>query len=130
MVHKNIRTIQTDAFFEGLEQGREESKPALDQANARIAELEARLAMATRFDWPHYANNHFRVVIEHRGDNAWAVTDGANCCWNGDEWEHERSPSNRSENFISRTRFTIEEAFTQADNAQSNLDEAYYALYG
>ena len=96
---------------------------ALAMAVKRIEELEARLAMAVRFDWPEYKDLHFRVAIESRGDGKWAIINGGMCWTRDGEWEYESMPSNRTDEFIARTRYTLEEAFKLAPAAQASVDD-------
>jgi len=49
----------------------------------------------------------FDVTLERRSENTWALVHWSRCLdKNTGEWEHESSPSNRTDNFISSTRFT------------------------
>ena len=50
------------------------------------------------------------LFIEKRGKDSWAITNIGNCYAKEGGWEHEPLPSNRSNEFIARTRFTLEEA--------------------
>lgn len=48
-----------------------------------------------------------RVSIERRGENAWAVVDAFGDSLNRKgEWEYEPRPSNRSDEYIARTRYS------------------------
>ncbi|MET4143979.1 hypothetical protein [Arthrobacter sp. UYCo732] len=52
---------------------------------------------------------HFRVYVRWTGGEMWAVR-WMDECWNGTEWEFEPSSSYRDEDFLSRCRFTLEDA--------------------
>ena len=83
-------------------------------------EMQARLDCATRF---FVGQNVFRssVFVELRGVGVWAVTDGT-CVLNSEgSWEYEPLPSNRTEEFIARTRFGLDEAF---ERGRAALKEA------
>lgn len=58
----------------------------------------------------------FRVDADHeivsRGEGRWAISRGSGSTLNTDfEWEYEPMPSNRDDDYLSRNRFTLEEAF-------------------
>jgi hypothetical protein len=72
-----------------------------------VAELKRRLSLATEFTLTA------DLVIASRGHGKWAVTDRFQNVLNRDqEWEHEPMPSNRTDEFIARTRFSLDEAFS------------------
>lgn len=56
---------------------------------------------------------HFRVYVRWTGADTWAVV-WMGECWNGSGWEWEPSPSNREDDFLTRCRFTLEEACRHA----------------
>lgn len=75
---------------------------------ARALAAEAALEKAVVFD----LGNH--QTIESRGDGRWAIKD-AGCVLNADGvWEYEPNPSNRTDDFIARTRFDRDDAFRRA----------------
>lgn len=75
---------------------------------ARALAAEAALAQATVFD----IGNH--RTIESRGGGKWAIKDGG-CVLSVDGvWEYEPNPSNRTDEFIARTRFDRDDAFRRA----------------
>lgn len=47
----------------------------------------------------------YGVTIEGRGNGAWAICNLGSVMNGSREWEYEPSPSNRSDEFIARTRF-------------------------
>ncbi len=63
-----------------------------------------------------------RITIQRRrqrdGTKKWSVNDSG-CVLNSDgKWECEPSPSNRTDDFIATTRFTLEEAWEKAEAVQ------------
>lgn len=65
------------------------------------------------------------IYIEERGDGKWAVTHLGSACLNiNGNWEYEPIPSSRGNEFISRTRFTLEEAMRLA---QAEYDRGGWA---
>ena len=81
---------------------------------ARAERAETLLSTASEFRLPH------GLVIQKRGANQWAITDDCSVLNANGRWEFEPHPSNRDEEFIARTRFTLDEALEHA--------EAYIAL--
>jgi hypothetical protein len=55
-----------------------------------------------------------RLTIEWRGDDRWIVKHMTQVLNKKGEFEWEPSPSNRTEAFIKRTRFSFDEAFEKA----------------
>ena len=61
------------------------------------------------------------ITVERRGEHTWVVRRGSavlNTDW---EFEYEPMPSNRTDDFISRTRFSIIDAFQRAQRAAAPL---------
>jgi len=54
------------------------------------------------------------ITVESRGDGMWAVLDGRWCLNRDGGWEHEPMPSSRTEEFLARCRFPLEEAVVRA----------------
>lgn len=78
-----------------------------DEREKRLA-TEAALAKAIVFE---VGEHHF---VESRGDGTWAIKNGG-CVLNVDGvWEWEPSPSDRTDEFIARTRFDRDDAFRLA----------------
>ena len=75
---------------------------------ARSLAAEAALAKAVVFDLGQ------NTTVESRGDGAWAVKNGGSVLNVDGVWEWEPSPSNRTDEFIARTRFDREDAFRRA----------------
>lgn len=84
---------------------------ALSRAEARALAAEAALAKAVVFEIGEHQ------FVESRGDGTWAIKNGG-CVLNVDGvWEYEPSPSNRTPEFIARTRFGLAEAMARARSA-------------
>jgi hypothetical protein len=65
---------------------------------------------ATTFTLIRYTPNRpfghvAELKVEWRGENAWAIVDSHFALNRDGEWEHEPFPSNRSDQFIARTRW-------------------------
>lgn len=55
-----------------------------------------------------------RVEIAWRGPDQWVIA-GAGCCLNtDDQWEVEPQPSNRTDEFKARTRYSLQEAMQRS----------------
>lgn len=56
------------------------------------------------------------LSIKYRGKNLWAITNNFRSCWNIHEQKfvYEPLPSNRTEEFLNRTRFSLAEAYIYA----------------
>lgn len=57
------------------------------------------------------------VWVISRGPNSWAVWDGAFVLNSDGDWEFEPFPSNRDEDFITRTRWAFSDALLRARSA-------------
>ena len=94
---------------------------ALDE----IARLKSLLAKATEFTLQkrgHYKGDpEESIIVESRGEIAWAITEGFSVLNRDGLWEYEPLPSNCSDEFIERTRFTFEEAM---ERAQKKLESS------
>lgn len=66
------------------------------------------LARATRFQVAE------DIAVEKRGENAWCVSVYGTVVDRDLNRHYEPSPSNRTDEFIAATRFTLEEAFNIA----------------
>lgn len=53
------------------------------------------------------------IRVSTRGDDRWAITDGGSV-WNGEKFEYEPLPSNRTDEFKARTRFDLRTALRLA----------------
>lgn len=94
-------------------------KADLSTANSRIAELEALVAMATRYTVGD--TQAFFLTVEKRGEG-WAVRLGTYVLNRSGSFEYEPMPSNRSAEFVERTRYTREEALRIADERTAKHD--------
>jgi hypothetical protein len=50
------------------------------------------------------------VTVEYRGDGRWAVCSGRSCLNTDGDFEYEAMPSNRTDDFFVRCRFSFDEA--------------------
>lgn len=59
-----------------------------------------------------YGNPDQRINIESRDPDGdvWAIVNDGMCLNKNFEWEYEPTPSSRSDEFIERTRYTLDEA--------------------
>lgn len=53
--------------------------------------------------------HHHCIRVAKRSPGKWAVLHMGQC-WNGEDWVYEGSPSGRTDEFKSQTRFTFDEA--------------------
>lgn len=58
--------------------------------------------------------SHYVLTVEWRGNDNWCVTDGFGCYRADGDREYEPQPSSRDDDFISRTRFPLDEALELA----------------
>lgn len=55
--------------------------------------------------------NHRAIFVEHRSNHQFCITNKCGDVYNNlKEWEWEPSPSNRDDEFISRTRYNVSDA--------------------
>jgi hypothetical protein len=107
MSNENETKIRDLAGQSGTESPVKSPAGVLDLSR-RLAEAESRLAMATEFS---VGND---LVIVQRGHGKWAISDRFQNVMTVDgEWEYEPMPSSRTDDFIARTRFTLDEAFAR-----------------
>lgn len=84
---------------------------------------------ATRFELTNPADLGARIVVEIRSyredSDVWAVTNGAEGCYNlkKQEWVYEPSPSNRTDEFIEQTRYPLDQAWEIAQQLFKNLGD-------
>lgn len=64
---------------------------------------------------------HWEITVQWRRDELWAVTRHGRCLNAGGKWEYESSPSNRDNDFLSRTRFDLRTALRMAREAAPKL---------
>ena len=70
------------------------------------------LAKADRFHFGKIDGQHDVWVVQ-RGDDKWAIWDGAFVFARDGEWEEEPFPSSRTDEFIERTRYGRDEAISK-----------------
>jgi hypothetical protein len=63
----------------------------------------------------------YALMVEERGENAWAVKGMFEVLNSSGEWEREPSPSGRDDDFLARCRFTEEEALRLAAEAVDTI---------
>lgn len=66
------------------------------------------------------AFRHFRVYVQWRGADKYAISRFGEV-WNGEDWEYESLPSNRTDEFIAKTRFSLDEAVAMAKDLPDKL---------
>lgn len=83
---------------------------------ALLRTAQARLAMASQF---MVGRDRFNtpITIEKRSETQWVLSNGSSVFNSFDEWEWEPFPSSRTEEFIARTRMTLDEAFARVPAA-------------
>jgi hypothetical protein len=74
----------------------------LDDAWSQVQNLEDLLSSATTFTL--HTLKEIPITVEYRGDGYWAICRGR-YNFDGETWELEASPSNRSEYFLKQFRF-------------------------
>lgn len=57
------------------------------------------------------------VIIDWRSDDRWAICSGGFCYSREGDFEIEPMPSNRTDEFLARCRYTLAEALALADSA-------------
>ena len=85
---------------------------ARDEGRAEAEFAHDMLLLADRFKVGE--ENGHPVWVVSRGPNSWAIWDGAFVLNSDGEWECEPLPSNRDEDFISRTRWAFSDAMARA----------------
>ncbi len=61
------------------------------------------------FGDPH--GDHFRIEKTDWGKDLWAIRKNGYCHNSNRKWEYEPNPSSRTEDYLSRTRFSLEDCF-------------------
>jgi len=96
---------------------------ALDKAQARITELESivadRLSKATKFCV--FSKNDMHIYVELRSNGLWAVTHLGECLTADGDWLYEPLSSNRTEDFLARTRFSFNDAWALAEKKAGEI---------
>lgn len=85
---------------------------------ASLRAAQARLAMASQF---MVGRDRFNtpITIEKRSETQWVLSNGSSVFNSFGEWEWEPFPSSRTQEFIARTRMTLDEAFARVPAALS-----------
>ena len=97
-----------EAESDWVELGDAENAEIARLSRERIEKLEAALATAERFSIGR------DIVVEARGGGTWAVAQGGSVLAADGLWEWEPMPSSRTDDFIARTRFSLDEALDRA----------------
>lgn len=90
---------------------RDTYKPRAEAAEARVKDLEEDKALYAEIGSKAIKFQIGEIYVESRGLNAWVVSNLFSVRNTHGEWEWEPMPSNRSKDFISRTRFQFHEAW-------------------
>lgn len=85
-----------------------------EASDARARELEADKAFTAEIASKAIKFKLGEIYVESRGPNAWVVSNGSSVRNSFGEWEWEPMPSNRDEDFISRTRLPFRDAWELA----------------
>ena len=72
---------------------------------------------------------HFAVRVKARSLGMFAVTNMGDC-WDGSGWVHERIPSNRSEEFLAKTRMPLEDALQVASEVVNTVNVNGFTFAG
>jgi hypothetical protein len=83
----------------------------------------------TRYEIVYGRHHSDRVCIESRGDDLWAIVRLGLVLNQDGEEEYEPLPSNRSDEFIARTRFTLFEAVPRALAHAESLRKVHDEFY-
>jgi hypothetical protein len=63
----------------------------------------------------------FALAVEYRGHGLWAVLRFSQCLGTDGEWSYESNPSSRTDNWLARHRFPLEEALALAKEHAPNV---------
>ena len=89
--------------------------------NKRLREL---VSMAEAYtitdDSKRRSHGYEHIEVKHRGDDLWCVSNGTSVLNKSGEWEWEPQPSSRTDEFISDTRFSLDEAIARGFEAIAN----------
>lgn len=67
-------------------------------------------------------HSHMTVTVEYRGRGLWAICWSGRGCWGTDgEWDYERSPSNREDDWLETHRFELDFALSKARELAKTL---------
>lgn len=97
-----------------LSEERNKLASELDAKDKRIAELEAGKAQYAEIASKAIKFQLGDIYVESRGLNVWVVSNGSSVRNTLGEWEWEPMPSNRSDDFIARTRLPFSDAWELA----------------
>lgn len=105
------------------------AEKACETARGEVERLRARLDQATVFTLlpdtspypPHEDIHTWGIRVEQRGPGSWAVVERSWCLDRDGHREYESMPSERTDEFKTRFRFTLDDAFDIAERALPNI---------
>jgi hypothetical protein len=116
-VGEPLAVVGRSDFLQGLSLGlaavgESKEQPVTEVFGRDVSEVEKPMTLTPiRYEVVGHPLKRHRVLIEWRGENAWICTTGAGDALNTDgEFELEPLPSNRTDEFIERTRFDTPES--------------------
>jgi hypothetical protein len=76
--------------------------------------------LATKFQISEDISIEYRGQLENLNADMWAITRKLSLCYNNKahKWEWERIPSGRTESFIARTRYPLNQAFEIVNSSE------------
>jgi hypothetical protein len=117
---KTSRKLQLGVVLDSRKKGKRMAKKpddALEQAQQRIAELEKtvadRLSKAEKFCV--FSKNDYRIYIELRANDLWAITHLGECMTAEGNWVYEPRLSEQGDEFKAQTRFPFDRAWALAE---------------
>lgn len=87
-----------------------------EQKKSRMANRDDMLSKATRFDMGLFKESEVTVEVRRfENTTRWAVLCGSSVLNADSKWEYEPMPSSRDDDFIARTRFDFDDAWSLAE---------------
>ena len=81
-----------------------------------MTDRDEMLSKATRFDMGLFNGSEVTVEVRRSEDaTRWAVLCGGSVLNEDGEWEYEPTSSSRDDDFIARTRFDLDDAWSRAE---------------
>lgn len=65
--------------------------------------------------------NYFSITLSYRGNGLWAIKNRVNAYSRDGKWNYEPLPSSRSDEYITKNRFTLEEAYPLAQKLSHEI---------
>lgn len=69
----------------------------------------------------HREHGHFEVTVEWRGNDRWAVLHSGYCLGADGEWDYERRPSSRTDEWLASHRFDLDTALRLAKDVAPGI---------